>query len=320
MARSNTAEFVAKAQKIHGDRYDYTLVEYRRACEKVTIICREHGCFNIEANSHLRGRGCAKCCGGTRSSKEEFIQKARIIHGDKYDYSLVDYHRSCKKVVIICRIHGTFNIKPNDHLCNHGCAKCSGNAKSNTMDFIAKALAIHGDKYDYSRVNYRNTDAKVIVICRIHGEFLITPDSHLHERGCYKCQESRGEKAIRCFLERCMISYSPQHQFASCKKKRTLPFDFVLYYRGRKYAIEFHGKQHYCLVKGMFKKVFSSDEARKHLVDIGTRDRIKREWCKRNKIPLLVIPYHKKSMIPQLIADFIEYDPEKIDFEQIEIE
>jgi hypothetical protein len=318
--RCSVEDFIAKANKIHGDKYDYSSVEYHNARGKVAIICREHGAFYIIPDSHLHGHGCAKCGGSLRSNTENFIKKARIVHGDKYDYSRIDYKHNRIKVIVVCREHGSWNITPHDHLYGHGCAKCGGNIRSNTEDFIKKARAVHGERYDYSRVIYKNAKTEVAIMCPLHREFLITPNEHLRGNGCGKCRESKGEKAVRCFLEQSKINYVTQHRFPSCKRKQVLPFDFILYYRGRKYAIEFHGKQHYCLVKGMFKKVFSVAEARANLVNIKERDRIKHKWCKNHKVPLLIIPYHKKSMIPQLITNFIGYDPAKIDFAQLEIE
>ena len=87
---------------------------------------------------------------------EDFIKKAREIHGDKYDYSKVEYIKRNQKVCIICPVHGEFWQIPGNHLCGNGCSECSGKKKSNTEDFIKKAREIHGDRYDYSKVNYVN--------------------------------------------------------------------------------------------------------------------------------------------------------------------
>lgn len=127
-----------------------------------------------------------------RLTTEEFIRRAREIHGDKYDYSKVKYTKSCEKVIITCPIHGDFEQKPNGHLGGRGCPKCGSilsgikNA-STTEEFIKQAKAVHGDKYDYSKVEYINARVKVCIICPIHGEFWQEPQIHLKGSLCPKC-------------------------------------------------------------------------------------------------------------------------------------
>jgi hypothetical protein len=95
-----------------------------------------------------------------RLTSEEFIKKSKEIHGDKYDYSSVDYIDSKSKVKIICNIHGTFEQIPNSHLNKKGCSICANNIKSTKIDFIRKSIEIHGDKYNYSLVDYININKK----------------------------------------------------------------------------------------------------------------------------------------------------------------
>ena len=129
---------------------------------------------------------------GYKSTNEEFIKKARKVHGDKYDYSKVNYVKSKTKVCIICPIHGEFWQTPNNHLQGQDCPQC-GEIKrkislSDTKDiFISKAKQVHGDRYDYSKVEYKNNRTKVCIICPTHGEFLQKPNSHLNGQGCRKC-------------------------------------------------------------------------------------------------------------------------------------
>lgn len=121
-----------------------------------------------------------------------FIEKAKEIHGDKYDYSKVKYINSKTKVCIICPEHGEFWQVANSHLRGHGCLSCYNKNRSQLQSctkekFIKKAIKIHGNKYDYSKVVYSNNRKKICVICPIHGEFWITPDSMIRGRGCKKC-------------------------------------------------------------------------------------------------------------------------------------
>ena len=187
-----TKEFIEKAIKIHGDKYDYSKVEYKKASEKVIIICKIHGEFLQTTGNHLYGYNCKKCSKEETSNKqkyttEDFINKSKIIHGDKYDYSKVNYIDSKTKIIIMCKIHGEFQQGPNKHLQKQGCPKCGGHQLSNNELFISQSKIIHGDKYDYSKVDYINSQTKIIIICKIHGEFNQVPNSHLQGCGCKLC-------------------------------------------------------------------------------------------------------------------------------------
>ena len=186
-------KFIEKAKKLHMDKYDYSKVSCINNKTKVCIICPKHGEFWQTPDVHLRGNGCP-FCGRERSSlkqritKETFIQKAKYIHGDKYNYSKVEYINDKTKICIICSEHGEFWQTPNNHLKGKGCPSCYGNKKLTINDFIKKAQNVHGDKYNYSKVEYINTDTKVCIICPEHGEFWQTPYKHIkHSHGCPVC-------------------------------------------------------------------------------------------------------------------------------------
>ena len=186
--RLTTIEFVEKAKLVHGDKYDYSLVEYKDNKNKVKIICPFHGEFEQLPSNHLLNYGCKKC--GDSSKKlniYEFIEKAKVVHGNKYDYSLVDYKIHDYKVKIICLIHGNFLQTASMHLSGNGCPKCSGNYIPSTEEWIEKAKAVHGDKYDYSLVDYIGAHKKVKIICKEHGVFEQTAGNHLRGAGCLKC-------------------------------------------------------------------------------------------------------------------------------------
>ena len=191
--KSNINDFIIKAKEIHGEKYDYSKVNYVNAKTKVSIICTEHGEFWQTPSSHLRGAGCAKCSGCVKLNTNDFIIKAREIHGDKYDYSKVEYVNTKTKVSIICTEHGEFWQTPNGHLSGAGCPKCGGSYKYNNNDFITKAKEIHGDKYDYSKAEYVNAYTKVCIICPEHGEFWQDPTNHLSGKGCPNCVGLRKE-------------------------------------------------------------------------------------------------------------------------------
>lgn len=123
--------------------------------------------------------------------KNVFINKAKTTHGEIYDYSLIPKTWNSKdKLPIKCPIHGVFYQRYDHHLHGHGCPMCAGNEKMNKEQFIEKAKAVHGNKYDYSKVDYVNNRTPVIVICSIHGEFQQTPSNHLKGQGCPTCAYS----------------------------------------------------------------------------------------------------------------------------------
>lgn len=186
----DTHEFIVRSKTIHGDKYDYSKVVYKNNLTKVCIICPEHGEFEQTPKRHLRRQGCPECGKlkkGVRVTTEEFIEKATQVHGDKYDYSQVQYIDSETKVKIICPIHGEFWQTPHNHLQGQGCIKCGGKLCFSKEDFISLAETKHGNKYDYSQVEYVNTSTKVCIICPEHGEFWQTPNDHLNGKGCPEC-------------------------------------------------------------------------------------------------------------------------------------
>jgi very-short-patch-repair endonuclease len=247
MYQKDTQSFIEKAKETHGDKYDYSLVDYNGSKSKVKIICPEHGVFEQNANNHIFSKNiCPKCayiCRGNdkKYDTQKFIKKAIEIHGDKYDYSLVDYKDSQKKVKIICPEHGEFEQKPNTHLNGSGCFKCGQNtcrkSKIYNYDFIKKAKDIHGDKYDYSLVDYCGINECVDIICDIHGIFKQTPHSHIKGSGCSKCgnQFSLQHETIKLFLI--------QHNIKFEENTRSLipPLELDFYLPDHNIAIEING-------------------------------------------------------------------------------
>lgn len=124
--QATTEDFIEKAIAVHGNRYDYLLVEYINNYTNVKIICKIHGIFEQSPNNHLHNRNCPLCSSTYTKSKEVFIKEAKLIHSDSYDYSLVVYKQSKIKIKIVCKIHGIFEQQPNAHLNNQGCPKCAG--------------------------------------------------------------------------------------------------------------------------------------------------------------------------------------------------
>ena len=131
-----------------------------------------------------------------KKTTKEFIEDAKRIHGDKYDYSNVKYVNSNTKVCICCKKHGVFTQLPSNHLKGQGCTECKNEAlrmaKSKSKeDFIKEATLIHNNKYDYSNVVYINNNTKISILCPKHGEFWQEPRSHLNGCGCSECSKNK---------------------------------------------------------------------------------------------------------------------------------
>ncbi len=175
MISQKTSQFIEKARLIHGDKYDYSKVEYITSREKVIIICKTHEYEFLQAPyNHLSGRGCMKCGIHNKSNTQDFIEKAKLIHGEKYDYSKVEYIKNHKKVIIICKTHEyEFLQAPSNHLIGHGCMKCGIHNKQTTNEFIEKAKLIHGDKYNYYKVDYINTNVKFMNVNSCNNQKVI---------------------------------------------------------------------------------------------------------------------------------------------------
>ena len=194
-SRTTKDEFITRAIKVHGQKYDYSKAVFTRLDDVVTIICPVHGEFRQKASNHLMGQGCPGCAReGKMLSTEEWISRAGSVHGDRFDYSGSVYTGTRRAVTVVCREHGEFRVIPNTHLrlLSGGCPVCKKTqCGATTEGFIAKARTVHGDKYDYSKVNYSKNDVKVAIICPRHGAFLQTPSDHLAGKGCPGCANEK---------------------------------------------------------------------------------------------------------------------------------
>ena len=232
-----------------------------------------------------------------KNTSEIFIERAVRIHGNKYDYSDVNYTHSKIKVEIICKKHGVFLQEPRLHLSKKGCPEC-GKIRhirlitKTTEQFIDDAIKIHGNTYDYSKVNYIHSKIKVEIICKKHGIFLQTPPAHLNKRGCPNCNFSKGEYLIEKLLIKNNITFIRQKRFSKCKNKYSLPFDFYL--PDHKICIEYDGIQHFEPIK-QFGGLKGYTITQKH-------DKIKNNYCSDNGIKLIRIPYWEKDNIKKILS------------------
>lgn len=260
-SKSNTKsleETIQKANEIHNNKYDYSLItDYKDRGNKYKIICPTHGVFEQTFKNHLKGQGCPICgkelnIEHRRYTLEEFIAKAKDVHGDKYDYSNSVYRGSSVKILISCPEHGYFWQIPKNHLYGQGCPMCgnesSGNKQALTTDeFIAKAKEVHGDRYDYSKVDYTNIKTKVVITCKKHGNFEQLPYNHLSGNGCPKCMPlySNKEEEVYNFIKDELGISDVIHRERTILNGQELDICCP----GQKIAIEFDGLFWHCETK-----------------------------------------------------------------------
>jgi len=314
MKRLTQNEFIEKTKKIHGNIYDYSKAQYKTGNDKVTIICKEHGEFEQMASTHLSGSGCKYCGIKLQSDKHKkntdyFIDKAKEVHGDKYDYSKVQYKTMHDKVTIICKEHGEFEQNTQNHLNGQGCPqnrynKISKSLRLNVDVAFNKIKEMHGNLYEYYDFNncYKNYRSKIKIICKKHGIFEQSYGHHVSGQGCPSCSLSYGENRVRGFLENNNIDYESQKRFKDCRNKRPLPFDFYL----PKYniCIEYNGPQHYKESSLWFDKLLK-DKKKENFIRQKKHDTIKKEYCINNNIKLLIISYLDRKELEKILTEEI---------------
>lgn len=229
----------------------------------------------------------------------EFIKKAQARHGDKYDYSNTIYVSMFKKVRIDCKLHGAFIQTAHDHVYGNGCKTCgyisnTNKSKFTTDSFIEKAKQIHGSKYDYGFVCYNSIKSEVRIKCYKHGIFEQTPNDHLHKAsGCPKCKSSKGEKSIHRLLEHLGLDYIINHKFHDCRNDKNNLLFFDIYLPAYNTVIEYDGEQHFLYRKtGYFKNKLEQNLK---------NDLIKDEFCIKNNIKLIRIPYTEYVNIEKIL-------------------
>ena len=304
-SRKTKEDFIKKAIEIHGYKYDYSLVEYKNRESKVRIICPVHGVFEQSPHDHLSKRGCPKCAGKNKTN-DDFVKQLRNVHGNKYDYSLVEYTGAFNKIKIICPVHGVFEQSPHDHLKGCGCIKCSGRYRRNTEDFIERAKKVHGDKYDYSLVDYKNANTKVKIICHVHGIFEQRAIDHLRGTNCPKCNEYSTEMDIEKILQKENIKNITQKTFKWLIYEKCMKLDF--YIPIYNVAIECQGIQHFEPVE-----LFGGVPNYEYTID---HDQKKRELCEQHGIKVFYyanyqydFPYKVYTDPEELIAEIKKIDP-----------
>ena len=295
-------EIVEKSKDAHELEYDYSLFlndafVYKGNKYKIPIIChnrfddgKEHGVFWQTANNHMKGQDCPYCAKNHITyTTEAYIKACKKIHGEKYDYSKTVYNGAHNYITFTCPIHGDISMKAYSHLQGNGCRYCAGTYHFTREEFIKKAREVHGDKYDYSKVEYINTNTKVCIICPKHGEFWQTPAHHLSGVGCPFCNISHLERKMSQFLERHGIEYEREKTFEwlKWKKKGVMKLDFYL--PQYNVGIECQGIQHF-----KEDKIYTTEIVEK----VKERDKVKRDKCNEHGVELFYYTEIKLNELP----------------------
>jgi|ERR1035437_6590820 hypothetical protein len=220
----------------------------------------------------------------------EFVIKAKKVHGNKYDYNTTNYIRAIEKVIIVCKKHGNFLQTPNKHLLGRGCPTCAKESRwFNCDELILRFKKIHGDSYKYDKSSYCGICHNMKIYCIKHKVwFNQTPHSHLNGNGCSICRKSVGELKIRNWLNEMGIEYEINKTFNACRNIKVLPFDFYL--PKQNILIEYDGEQHYVL-KNFGGISIKKAEERFNLQKF--RDDIKNKFALNENITLIRIGFNE---------------------------
>ncbi|AYV75847.1 MAG: hypothetical protein Terrestrivirus3_116 [Terrestrivirus sp.] len=191
----NTEKFIQLAKEKHGDKYDYSFVEYINSDIKLKINCNIHGIFEQKSTRHLQGQGCISCANSKKLTTDEFVQRAIQIHGEKYIYKNFIYKKCMEKIKIECKEHGFFDQLPSAHLRGQGCPKC-GNKMKSIDNFTDRVNKIHLNKYTYNLEGFGCISNYILITCKDHGEFKQKGRDHLNGVGCKKCSDNKSNKLI----------------------------------------------------------------------------------------------------------------------------
>lgn len=213
----NTDEFIQRATKKFGDKFDYSNVDYVNDRTHVVIKCNTHGEFNQFPYTHLNSKyGCNKCYNSNRKilPVDVFAEKANKVHNNKFDYSKVTYKNLEDDITIICPIHGEFNQIASKHLrSKYACMECFRDTKRVTLQkFIDISTKTHNGKYDYSRVVITNLTDKVTIGCPVHGFFQQKAANHIRYRGCRKCNST--PMSTEKFIEKAILVHGHLYDYS----------------------------------------------------------------------------------------------------------
>lgn len=233
-------EFIERAKSVHGDRYDYSLVEFINMGTKVKILCQKHNEFLQSPNHHTKiKQGCPIC------AKEENIEKRKVSyddlvrrtserHGDKYSIKKQDFDTLRSKIFVECKYHGEFQTEGRFLFKGNPCKKCIDEnlgkrmykTKTSKENFIQRCIETHGNKYDYSKSIYKGSNKKIEIICKVHNNsFYQRVGDHIRGRGCPECGIENNKTTLKShdeFIKQCIDKYGDKFDYSKTKYTRAI--------------------------------------------------------------------------------------------------
>lgn len=288
MRKITNEEFLNRVKNEVGEEYTF-LEDYINTNTK--LLVRHNKCnyeYKVSPDKFFHGRRCPKCSNRYKFTNEEYCSLIKTKTNKEYSVigeyinnkTKIEFkHEKCNK---------TFFMKPNDFQQGHRCPYCQQKGKRDTDYFITKVNNLVGDEYTVLGTYINNSTKIKIKHNKCGNIYEVQPKEFInHGRRCpYCCKESKGEKIIESYLIKNNIKYEKEKKFKDCKYKNPLPFDFYL--EDYNTCIEYDGMQHYVNIHNTLK-----------IQQI--RDNIKNDYCKKNKINLLRIPYTKFDKIEYYI-------------------
>ncbi len=248
--RPNSNEtFLEQARALHNNKYIYPDLKFINVSTKINIQCDNptHPVFQMRPSDHLRPRGCIRCAQSLPYTNETFLERARSIHGDKFDYPDLNYKNKKTPIAIKCKAdpnHPIFYQRPDDHTNGkQGCPECGGTKRLTNEEFIKRARKVHGDKYSYPDLNYTNNRTKINIKCSnpSHPIFQQTPTDHLGGHGCWRCSSSSLEEFITSYTFKNGKSVLLQQRYGNSAQRD----DFRLMWLKNQPHYEGDGQQHF---------------------------------------------------------------------------
>ena len=293
--RDKTTEEFKQEMKEINDNIEI-LGEYKGSNKKIKVRCKIDS-YKWEATPHnlLNGSSCPKCSGKIKNKTTEyFINELKEVNNNVE--ILGQYKGNNIKIKCRCKIDGyEWETIPSSLLRGTGCPKCGRNASKTTEEFVDKMKEINNDIEIIGE--YKTSYTKIKCRCKLDGyEWEAKPRNLLSNRGCPKCNTSKGEKRVANFLDDRNIEYKQQYKFNDCRSKNKLPFDF--YIPSKNIAIEYDGRQHY--------EIIDYFDGLDGFIDTKVRDTIKTVYCKENNIKLIRIPYWDFDNIEEILEKELE--------------
>lgn len=297
----------SRANKFFKNEYKYLSIETKNNRSYVNYLCERHGIISQLITNHLKGCGCKFCGIEKRASErrmtfDEFVKKAKQVHGEKYKYlELINNQKERTCIKYLCKEHGIQYQDITNHLKGCGCYKCGGTKKLTDDEIKERLKEKFGDRISFLG-NYKGIDDTTTRFkCNIcQNEFENSLANVLDMvNGCFHCSESIGAKKIREFF---LEEAEPEKWFKDCRDKNPLPFDF--YVKKYNLLIEYNGKQHYKCANWTGK--LTEEKMKSNLRKQRHHDWLKRRYAIKNGYNFLVIPYWKLDNIDKILQEEIK--------------